>query len=91
MKKLTTLSAASLIKVQFFHPKESGGTEFYFGSLAAIFEMFDTSEIGCRLEALWASNIDEDHPKATRFCVISKHVLYRKSRKITENHGQDEP
>ena len=35
MKKLTALSAASLIKVQFFHPKEGGATEFYFGSLAA--------------------------------------------------------
>lgn len=81
MKKLTTLSAASLIKVQFFHPKDGGLTEFYFGSLAAIYEMFDVSEIGCRLEALWAANIDETHPKATRSCVISKHKLYRKSRK----------
>lgn len=81
MKKLTTLSAASLIKVQFFHAKEGGATEFYFGSLAAIYEMFDAAEIGCRLEALWAANIDEAHPKATRLCVISKHVLYRKSQK----------
>lgn len=81
MKKITTLSAASLIKVQFFTPKEGGGTEFYFGSLAAIYEMFGVSEIGCRLEALWAANIDEAHPKATRSCVISKHVLYRKSQK----------
>lgn len=80
MKNLTTLSAASLIKVQFFHPK-GGATEFYFGSLAAIYEMFDAAEVGCRLEALWAANIDEAHPKATRHCVISKHVLYRKSRK----------
>ena len=69
MKKLTTLSAASLIKVQFFHSKDGGATE-----------MFDASEIGCRLEALWAANIDEAHPKATRLCVISKHVMYRKSR-----------
>ena len=52
MKKLTTLSAASLIKVQFFHSKDGGATEFYFGSLAAIYERFDASEIGCRLEAL---------------------------------------
>ena len=80
MKKITTLSSASLIKVQFFTPKEGGRTEFYFGSLAAIYEMFDAAEIGCRLEALWAANIDEAHPKATRLCVISKHVMYRKSR-----------
>lgn len=81
MKKLTTLSAASLIKVQFFHSKDGGATEFYFGSLAAIYEMFDAAEIGCRLEALWAAGIDEANPKATRLCVISKHSLYRKSQK----------
>lgn len=88
MKNLTTLSPAFLIKVQFFQPKEDGRTEFYFGSFAAIYEMFDASEIGCRLEALWAANIDETHPKATRLCVISKHVLFRKARK---NQGQNEP
>lgn len=81
MEKLTTLSTATVIKVQFFHPHAYGGTEFYFGSLAAIFEMFAPSEIGCRLENLWSSNITEEHPKATRFCVISKHKLYRKSQK----------
>lgn len=81
MKKLTTLSAASLIKVQFFHSKDGGATEFYFGSLAAIYEMFDASEIGCRLEALWAAGIDDTHPKATRLCVISKHTMYRKLQK----------
>lgn len=81
MKNLTTLSAASLIKVQFFHSKDGGATEFYFGSLAAIYEMFDASEIGCRLEALWAAGIDDTHPKATRLCVISKHTMYRKLQK----------
>lgn len=81
MKKLTTLSVASVIRVQFFHSKDGGATEFYFGSLAAIYEMFDASEIGCRLEALWAAGIDDTHPKATRLCVISKHTMYRKLQK----------
>lgn len=80
MKKLTTLSAASVIRVQFFQPKD-GCSEFYFGSFAAIYEMFDASEVGCRLEALWAANIEVGKPKATRLCVVSKHKLYRKSRK----------
>lgn len=80
MKKITTLSVASVIRVQFFKPVD-GCSEFYFGSLAAIFELFTPEEIGCRLETLWAANIDEAHPKATRLCVISKHVLYRKSQK----------
>ena len=80
MKKLTTLSVASVIRVQFFQPKD-GCSEFYFGSFAAIYEMFDASEVGCRLEALWAANLEVGKPKATRLCVVSKHKLYRKSRK----------
>lgn len=80
MKKLTTLSVASVIRVQFFQPKD-GCSEFYFGSFAAIYEMFDASEVGCRLEALWAANIEVGKPKTTRLCVVSKHKLYRKSRK----------
>lgn len=80
MEKTTSLSTASIIKVHFFNPVSNGCSEFYFGSLAAIFEMFDADEIGCRLEALYSAHIDEN-PKATRFCVISKHVLYRKSQK----------
>lgn len=81
MKKITTLSVASVIRVQFFQPKD-GCSEFYFGSFAAIFELFSPEDIGCRLESLWAANIDEEHPKATRLCVVSKHKLYRKSQKI---------
>ncbi len=41
----------------------------------------DHVTVGCRLEALWAANIEVGKPKATRLCVVSKHKLYRKSRK----------
>ena len=80
MEKTTSLSTSSIIKVYFFYPKPNGRYEFYFGSLAAIYEMFDADEIGCRLEALYSAHIDKKQ-KATCLCVISKHVLYRKSHK----------
>lgn len=67
----------TIIKVQFFRPVE-GKTEFFFGSLAAIYEQFTPEQIGCGLTTLWSANITPDAPKSTRLCVISKHNIGRK-------------
>lgn len=74
-----TKSKSNIIKVEFFVPV-NGVKEYYFGSLAAIYEQFTSEQIGCRMEALWASGIEPGKPKATRHCVISKHGITRKSR-----------
>jgi hypothetical protein len=80
MEKITK---ESIIRVQFLSPvAEYGGqTDFYFGSLAAIFELFTKEQIGCQLETLWSAKIDTLHPKTTPKCVVSKQVLYRKKQK----------
>ena len=80
MEKITK---ESIIRVQFLSPvAEYGGqTDFYFGSLAAIFELFTKDQIGCQLETLWSAKIDPLHPKTTPKCVVSKQVLYRKKQK----------
>jgi len=80
MEKITT---ESIIRVQFLQPvSEHGGqTDFYFGSLAAIYEVFTPEQVGCKLETLWAAKIDALHPKTTPRCVVSKQVLYRKKQK----------
>ena len=77
------ISIETIIRVQFLSPvAELGGqTDFYFGSLAAIYEVFTPEQIGCKLETLWAAKIDTLHPKATPKCVVSKQVLYRKKQK----------
>lgn len=74
------VSKSNIVKVEFFVPV-NGVKEYYFGSLAAIYEQFTSEQIGCRLEALWASGIETDKPKATRHCVISKHEIARKKQK----------
>ena len=74
MKKITT---SNIIKVEF--PGEQG--EHYFGSLAAIYEVFTPEQVGCTLENLWSYKIEVGKPKKTKKCVISKHYIYRKQQK----------
>ena len=69
----------NIIKVQFIR-SINGQYEFYFGSLAAIYDKFTPAEIGCTFHTLWRSAIDINLPKATSKCVISKHKLLRKSK-----------
>ncbi len=75
MKKITE----HIIKVQFLFFVDQQ-TEYYFGSLAAIFNKFTEEQIGCSLNTLYRSNIEVGQPKSTRNCIISKHILLRKSK-----------
>ena len=81
MEKITT---ETIIRVQFLTPRADFGglTDFFFGSLAAIYEIFSDDDIGCKLNTLWAAKIDLAHPKVTPQCVVSKQVLYRKKQKV---------
>lgn len=80
MEKITI---ETIVRVQFLNPvaEHGGQTDFYFGSLAAIYELFTPEQVGCKLETLWSAKIDTLHPKTTPRCVVSKHVLYRKKQK----------
>ncbi len=77
------ISIETIIKVQFLQPRADmgGRSDFYFGSLAAIFEVFSEDDVGCKLNTLWAAKIDVKRPKTTPKCVISKAVLYRKKQR----------
>lgn len=66
-----------IIKVQFFKPID-GESEYFFGSLSAIYERFTPDQIGCSKETLWSSKITPESPKATTKCVIYKHEVIRK-------------
>lgn len=74
----------SIIWVHFFTPPfESGraGTDFFFGSLAAIYEWFTPEQIGCTVNNLWNIGIDFGRPYLNQRCTISKEMFVRKSRK----------
>lgn len=84
------ISVETIIKVQFLQPRTDmgGRSDFFFGSLAAIFEVFTENDIGCKLNTLWAAKIDTEHPKTTPKCVVSKDVLYRKKQKKEAGNGK---
>lgn len=79
----TTLPASTLIIVEFFR-KTNGRKVWYFGSLAAIYELFTPEQIGYKLESLWNNSFGYGEYKITKHCVITKEIMYRKARKSRE-------
>lgn len=71
----------TIIKVSFAIPVNGNNNEYYFGSLAAIYDIFTPEQIGCTLKTLWDAGITIEKPKLTRNCLISKHTLHRKPQK----------
>lgn len=67
-----------IIRIRFFRPID-GETDFYFGSLAAIYDLFPEEQIGCNLRTLYRSKITETKSKVTKTCTISKFIVYRKT------------
>lgn len=78
------MATETIIRVQFRDPplpEQPARTEFFFGSLAAIYDVFTPQQIGCRVERLWNSGITEAKPYRNKLCVISREQLSRKAQK----------
>lgn len=71
---------SSIIKVSFFVPVE-GKTDYYFTSLAAIYDLFTPEQIGLSLSRLWVSHVRADNPRVTQTCRISREILHSKTQK----------
>ena len=57
------------------------GRTYYFGSIAAIFDVFTEDEIGASINDIWASKLAPGTmPFSTSKCVISKHFIHRKKQ-----------
>lgn len=71
-----------IYRVVFLIPPIEGDDryEFFFTSLAGIYEKFTPEQIGCTLHNLWNRNIEEDKPYENRrhTCKIIKEPLHRK-------------
>lgn len=55
-------------------------TEFYFHSLAAIYEVFTARQIGCKVTRLWDIGVSHGKPYDGRRCSITKEPILRKRR-----------
>ena len=84
MTVTATLPTSTLIIVEFYR-QQQGSKVWYFGSLAAIYELFTPEQIGCKLEALWNANLGYGEYKITKQCVIYKEKMYRKAQKSKKN------
>lgn len=62
-------------------------TDYYFTSLAAIYEQFSSEQIGCKVERLWNLKITPDSPYIGHKCTISKEPITRKKRQQNNNTG----
>lgn len=52
--------------------------EFYFGSLAAIYDVFSPGQIGCHVENLWNVGVSDGNPYENALCRITREPLIRK-------------
>lgn len=80
---LFTTKIIQLIKIYRVSFQEPVGSQydFYFGSLAAIYEVFTADDIGCQVSRLWAVKITPGHPYENAKCIISQEFLVRKKSK----------
>lgn len=58
----------------------AGKTDFFFGSLSAIYDAFSSEQIGCKVQRLWNLKITEETPYLGRKCTITKEILKRKKQ-----------
>ena len=55
-------------------------TEFYFHSLAAIYDTFTAAQIGCKVTRLWNIGVSHGNPYEGRRCRITREQILRKRR-----------
>lgn len=71
-----------IYKVAFKVPPIQGNsrTEFYFHSLAAIYDQLTPEMVGCKVSRLWNVKITPQAPYANRLCTITQEPVSRKKR-----------
>lgn len=78
-----TITKSEIYKVEFFEPV-NGKTEYYYGSLKAIFAEFGPEVIGCSLSRLYSFKVTADSAKVTNKCIIRRVPVGRLQREKTE-------
>lgn len=76
MEETRKTTGSPIIKVTFFEPI-NGRTEYYFGSLKAIYAVFTREQVGCALDALYYKKLTPNVRKVTSKCIIEKQCLTR--------------
>lgn len=56
-------------------------TEFYFGSLSAIYDVFKETEIGCKVNNLWNIGVSDGNTYKSKLCTITREAFISKAQK----------
>lgn len=75
--------------VEFKHPKAGRKTHHYFGSKAAIYEVFGKEDLGIMYKSLLNNKITEDSPFENSKCIIRLGVLHRKETNRMKENGKE--
>ena len=73
----------TIYRVQFKEPplNDDERTEFFFTSLAAIYEVFTAEQIGCKVNRLYNIGLPNGPPYNGKRCGISQEAIHSKSQK----------
>ena len=68
-----------IYRVSFKKPpfEDDARSDFYFTSLAAIYQHFTKEQIGCSVNRLWNLKLSDGNTYDSRLCTISRHPLFR--------------
>lgn len=77
----------SVFHVKFKTPPIVGDkrTDFFFASLAAIYDTFTPDQIGCSVNRLWKLKVSDGNPYQGRLCDIRREEVRRKAQKRPAN------
>lgn len=78
-------------RVEFKEPPmpDNKRTEFYFSSLAAIYEQFTPEQVGCKVSRLWNIGVSDGKPYNGRRCSITKEYFRRKTQNKAPTTGDN--
>ena len=62
-------------------PQNWDGRDYFFGSLAAIYDVFEPFQIGCKVENLWNVGVSDGNPYENSLCRITREPLIRKQQR----------
>lgn len=86
------MSGEYIYRVAFKQPPagaEEGRTEFFFHSLAAIYDTFTAAEIGCKVTRLWNIGVSHGTAYEGRLCSITREPIARKKRRNAPNFNDN--
>ena len=66
-------------------------TEFYFSSLAAIYEQFTPEQVGCKVTRLWNIGVSDGTPYRGRKCSITRERIKSKTQNKAEISHENTP